>query len=98
MAHAAGKPTRAAARSHVENPKRPQKASGALVPLANSYCADWHAGFQAGGHGEPYVHLLDCDDVSWRTGFMEGAGHRLRRLASIGVTPRFARPVWDLPR
>jgi hypothetical protein len=83
MARAAGKRTRAAARSHAENPKRPQTdTAGGLVPLANPRCANWHAGFQAGLHGEPYVYPLDGDDVGWRDGFLWGAGHRLRRLAA----------------
>ena len=99
MARAAGKRTRAAARSHAENPKRPQTdTAGGLVPLANPRCANWHAGFQAGLHGERYVYPLDCDKVCWRAGFIEGAAHHLRRLAAIRVTPAYARPMWALPK
>jgi hypothetical protein len=83
MARAAGERTRAAARSHAENPKRPQTDTAGLVPLADPRCADWHAGFQSGLHGELYVCPLDCDDVSWRDGFLWGAGHRLRRAVRV---------------
>jgi hypothetical protein len=72
--------------------------AGELVPLADPHCADWHAGFQAGLHGESYVYPLNCDEVSWRAGFIEGAAHRLRRLAAIRVTLAYARSLWALPK
>ena len=99
MARAAGERTRAAARSHAENPKRPQTdTAGGLVPLADPHCADWHAGFQSGLRGELYVYPLGCDDVCWRAGFIEGAAHRRRRLAATQIARLYARPMWALSK
>ena len=82
MARAAGKRTRAAARSHAKNLERPQNDT-AGVPLADPHCANWR--FQARLHGEPYVYPLDCDDAGWLDGFLWGAGHRLHRLPALRV-------------
>ena len=72
--------------------------AGELVPLADPHCADWHAGFEAGMRGEPYVHPWDFNVTIWRAGFIEGAAHRLRRLAAIRVTLAYARSLWALPK
>ena len=58
---------------------------------------DWLGGFNAGLRGDAYIYPTDVQDrLTWRAGFIEGAAQRLQRLARIRITPRFARPMWEL--
>jgi hypothetical protein len=58
----------------------------------------WLAGFNAGLRGDPYIYPADVRDrLTWSAGFIEGAARRLKGLASMGITPRFALPPWWQP-
>jgi hypothetical protein len=74
--------------------------------------ADWLVGLEAGLRGDCYVYPAKVRDrLAWALGFIEGRAQqarpqqegdnvgrrqRLQRLAGIRITPRLARPLWEL--
>jgi hypothetical protein len=106
MVHATGKRTRAAVRSHAESPERTANFEAGVVAVPPAFrrakvthnSADWLAGLETGLRGAPYIYPADVQDhLAWSSGFIEGAGQRLQRLARIR-TPAHALPLWELPR
>ena len=79
--------------SHILSPafRRLRRAKVAPGP------GDWLVGFNAALRGDAHIYPADVGDcLTWRAGFIEGAAQRLQRLARIRITPRFARPMWEL--
>lgn len=88
------------------------EAGGRIVPLAfwcwrhgkgARNPGDWLAGCNAGREGGTYVYPTDVrDHLAWSARFIRGRAQpgdidrHLQRLAGIRITPRFARPLWEL--